>query len=518
MVTLATTSDAGPTGGTASEIVHKQIRGSSLLVTGRVLSVGLTSIAQIVLVRHLATHDYGAWTYALSVVILLESLSNFGFHEAITRFVPIYHQQRDYAKMFGTIVLAGSLVLLTGTLIIVAFYTWPHQLLALLHQQGPSLKSLFILIFLVPVDVLDQLLMGLFASLVNARAIFFRRYLLAPGLKFAAVLLLILLHRGVLFLAYAFVVAAAGGFLIYGVYLVRHLQRDGLLSHFRIRKIRVPAREVFSFTVPMMTSDLVAILNQAVVVLLLGYFYSMRDVAFYRVVLPAAAMNQLVTLASSLLYLPAAARLFACNDKEGLRDLYWRTTAWIAVLSFPILTATFCFARPLTIMLYGHRYADASQILAILSIGYYFDVVFGFNGLTMKALNKVGFIVGCNLGAAVTNITVNLFLIPRYGAVGAAIGTTTTFIAYAMLKQLALRSALGIRLLDRKYVTFYLLIATAFVALILIRAVALIHLFAAAVFAGVSIVAVLLMARKDLKIGEVFPEAARVPLMRRFVA
>ncbi len=518
MATLATTSDTGPTGGTAAEIVHKQIRGSSLLVTGRVLSVGLTSIAQIVLVRHLATHDYGAWTYALSVVALLEGLSNFGFHEAITRFVPIYHQQRDYAKMFGTIVLSVSLILLAGTLIISAFYTWPHQLLALLHQHGPSLKFLFILIFLVPVDALDQLLMGLFASLVSARAIFFRRYVLAPGLKLSAVLLLVLLRRDVLFLAYAFVVAAAGGSLIYAVYLVRRLHRDGLLSHLRLSKICLPAREVLSFTVPMMTSDLVTILNQSVVVLLLGYFYGMRDVAFYRVVLPVATMNQLVTFASALLYLPAAARLFARGDNEGLRDLYWRTTAWIAVLSFPILTATFCFARPLTVMLYGHRYADAGRILAILSVGYFFDVVFGFNGLTMKALNKVKFIVGCNLGAAVTNIVVNLILIPRYGAMGAAIGTTTTFIAHAMMKQLALRSSVGIRLLDRKYVSFYLLIAAAFISLIAVRAVAFIHLFVAGVFAAGSIAAVLLIARKDLKIAEVFPESARVPIMRRFVA
>ena len=53
-------------------------------------------------------------------------------------------------------------------------------------------------------------------------------------------------------------------------------------------------RELFSFVLPMMTSDLMPVMKGAVIVLLLGHYYGLRDVALYRVVMPAANMNFLV--------------------------------------------------------------------------------------------------------------------------------------------------------------------------------------------------------------------------------
>ena len=43
----------------------------------------------------------------------------------------------------------------------------------------------------------------------------------------------------------------------------------------------------------------------------------------------------------------------------------------MSVLAFPIFLATACFAQPLTIFLYGARYASSAPILAILSLGYF---------------------------------------------------------------------------------------------------------------------------------------------------
>lgn len=517
MATIAKT--AGETASLdASAAVRRQIRGSGLLMAGRVISTGLTTLSQVLIVRHLTTYDYGAWAYALAFVLFWQSLSNLGFHEAVTRFVPIYHHHRDYPKVFGTIVLCCGFILLSGTLVIVAFHAWPDNLLALVHYQRSSLKVLFVLIFMVPLEALDGLLMGLFASLSSARPIFVRRHILAPGSKLAVVLLLIALHADVLFLAYGYVTVTLAGIVTYAWILVRHLQREGFFAHTRLLDIRFPVREVFSFTVPMMTSDVLALLIQSIAVLLLGYYHGMREVAFYRVVLPAAAMNQTVAITSALLYLPTAARLFASGDGDGLRHLYWRTTTWIVVLSFPICAATFALARPLTILLYGQRYADAGALLAILAAGYYFDVVFGFNGLTLKAMNKVGWFVGSNVVAAVTGVAIDLVLIPRYGARGAAIGTTVVLIVSTALRQVALVLALGIGVFQQKFLSFYIPLTLAVASLLAIRLMIRSSPILAAAFATISIVSVVLIARKELNLLEAFPESARIPLVGRFFA
>jgi O-antigen/teichoic acid export membrane protein len=286
----------------------------------------------------------------------------------------------------------------------------------------------------------------------------------------------------------------------------------------RLREIRLPLREVFSFTLPMMTTDLLGILNQSTVVLLLGYYHTVRDVAFFRAVLPAAAMNQTVAITWSVLYLPAAARLFASGNHEGLRQLYRRTAAWIAVASFPVLVITLGWARPLTILLYGPRYAGAAPLLAILAIGYYYDVVFGFNGLTLKALNKVGYVVGCNLAAAVTNIAASLICIPRYGALGAAIATALTVIVSTTARQVALGWAVGVSARDRKFLAFYVPVALAVVLLVAVYFVLRSNPVVAAMLGAASMGIVFLNSRKELNILEIFPESARIPFLKRFLA
>jgi O-antigen/teichoic acid export membrane protein len=498
-----------------SAVERKQLRGSGLLLAGRGISVALTTLSQVLIVRHLATNDFGAWAYALAVVMFWQSAANLGFHEAVTRFVPIYHERGEYPKLFGTIVLCCGFILLSSALVVLTFYAWPDKVLALVHQQGSNLKVLFVLIFLVPAEALDTLLMGLFASLVGAGSIFARRHLVSPLLKLLVVLLLIGLHAGVLFLAYGYLFTTIAGIAVYSWILVRHLHREGMLARFSLRGMRLPMREVFSFTVPMVSSDLLALLIQSVAVFLLGYYHGMREVAFYRVVLPAAAMNQTVAITSALLYLPAAARLFAAGDYPGLRHLYWRTATWVATLSLPIFAATYVFARPMTVLLYGSRYADAGILLAILAVGYYYDVLFGFNGLTLKALNKLTLFVGSNLVAAVTGVVVDLILIPKYGALGAAIGTAVILIVSTTLRQVALGLVLGIGIFQGKFLSFYGPLGLALISLFGIHLIVRPNFVLAAGLALISTGAALLFARKELGVAEVFPESTRIPLVSR---
>ena len=185
------------------------------------------------------------------------------------------------------------------------------------------------------------------------------------------------------------------------------------------------------------------------------------------------------------------------------------------MLSLPIFAATFAFARPLTVLLYGHRYADAGLLMAILAGGYYFDVLFGFNGLTLKALNKMSYLVGCNLTAAVAGAAIDLVLIPRYGALGAAIGTAAMLIVSTALRQIVLGVVLGINFLERQYVYFYAPIAATVLVFAAIRSVLHWNRALGLAIALTMLIGVFRLARKELNIQETFPEAARIPMLGR---
>src|SRR2546427_13038440 len=104
------------------EAARKEIRGSSLLLVGRLLSIGINFAAQVLMVRYLSTTAYGALGYALSMVDFCQAYANIGFKRAITRFVPIYHEKGEYDKLFGTILLVVGTTVLIGLAIIVAVY------------------------------------------------------------------------------------------------------------------------------------------------------------------------------------------------------------------------------------------------------------------------------------------------------------------------------------------------------------------------------------------------------------
>jgi len=494
--------------------IHTQIRGSSLLLGGRLLAVAINFAAQVLMVRYLSTANYGALGYSLSVVTMLQTICMLQLQEVVVRFVPIYHEREDYPRLLGTLVLTVCTVLLTSSLLVILFFAWPEMMRRYMSHESLPIRVLSILIFLLPIQAIDALFMALFASFSSSRAIFFRRHILAPGLIFIAALLMMLFKANVTFLAYGYIIANIIGILAYCFMLFRLLRERGLTAHMQFSKMIIPARDIFGYSFPVLTSSLVSMTLTSAGVFLLGYYHTTVEVAKFRAVLPAAQLNNTVLMSFTTLYTPLAARLFAKNDYDGINKLYWRTAVWMAVLTFPIFAATFSIAQPLVEFVFGHRYAASGPILAMLSLGFYFNVALGFNGLTVKVLGKLRYTVIINIIAAAIDIALLLLLIPRYGAIGAAIGTTATMIVHNMLKQAGLRLASGLSIFDGQYRSFYLLIVASSVGLFAIQQLISSSLKVAGPLAALVSIFVLAVARKKLHVSETFPELLKLPGMR----
>jgi O-antigen/teichoic acid export membrane protein len=500
------------------DAARKQIRGSSLLLFGRVLSLGINFFTQVLMIRYLSTRGYGELAYGLAVVSLFRLFASLGLDDAIPRFVPIYRENREYGKMFGTILLAIGAVLVTGIFIVGIVWRAPLFLMTFITHEGlPSLALISILIVLVPVEAADALLDSLFASFAGTRDIFFRRYLLGPGLKFGVVLLLLWMKSTVVFLAYGYLMAGAIGVLVYGVLLVKLLRAQGILQRLRLKEINIPARETLAFVLPGLVSAL-AMCIAPVNVFLLGRLRTMPEVAFYRAAVPIADLNDIVLASFTLLYTPLAARLFAKADYRGINDLYWKTSAWMSVLSFPIFAVTFSLAKPLTIFLYGARYAPSGPVLALLSLSVYFNVILGFNLETLKVFERFRCVTVASIVTAAANLVMSTVLIKLYGAMGAAIGTAVTLFGYNLLLQAGLSPTMDFHVFDRRYLSVYLTIAFAACGLFLLGSFASLSFYVLLPAAACVSVCVCVVTKKKLSVAETFPELLRLPLMRLIFA
>jgi len=494
---------------------RRQIRGSSLLLVGQLLAKGVNFGVQVMIVRYLSQSDYGAFAYGLSIVALGQSIATFGLDRAITRYVTIYHEQRDYNKMFGTLLMVVTLIASLGLTMALLLRGSPGLAARVLGSEPEAFSLLLILIFLSPVQALDSVLVGMFAVFASSRSIFFRKYVLGPSLKLSVVLLLILLRSDVYFLAGGYLAASILGVAIYTTVLIRVMRAQGVFDHFNRKAIEIPWREILSFTIPLLTSDVLYAVMNTMDVIVLERSRGSVDVAALRAVHSTAVLNSLVMSSFALLFTPFAARMFARNDREGINNLYWQTAIWIAVISFPIFALTFSVAQPITLLLYGQRYAQSGIILALLSLGYYFNAALGFNGLTLKVYGRVRYSVVINVLAGVFNLGAILLLIPRYGALGAAIGTASALIVHNILKQAGLRLGTGINLFEWRYFRVYLVILLCALGLLLVQVVTSAPVYVSIALAALASMVVIGLNRKLLKVGQNFPELLRLPLVRR---
>jgi O-antigen/teichoic acid export membrane protein len=490
---------------------RKLLRQSTLLLLGRMLSKLGNFATQILIVRYLSQNEYGGFAYALTVATTLQNVIGLGLDQSVVRFLPIYQERRDWSRFFGTIALALVVIVAFG--VVAAGGLLALQGIAVRWVPNPetTLPLLLVLVLLAPLQALDDLLVALFASFAKARSIFLRRFLLAPVLRLAVAAAMVLGRGSALLLAWGYVASSLLGLLLYGYLLIRVMTREGLLEHWSFRGLRLPFREVLGFTVPLLTTDLTYAAMTTLSVLILGQVRGTAGVASLTAVQPAARMNELVMNTFGILFVPLASRMFARHDRLGINTLYWRTAIWIAILTFPVFVATFSLAQPLTILLFGQRYASSAPVLALLAVGSYFNAALGHNGLTLKVFGKVRTIVLINLATMVASVVLSVLLIPSMGPLGAAIAISSALLIHNALKQVGLKLETGVRLFDPIYVRVYAGIALVAAGL---QSISTLLSPPIAVMAGLAVVATWLLVRVNarvLEVGETFPEVRRWP-------
>jgi O-antigen/teichoic acid export membrane protein len=491
-------------------------RGSTLLVFGKFVGLILDLSTQILIVRALSRTEFGAFAFGLSVASLAATVALLGLDKTISRFVPLYDEQGDERRLAGSLVLAFGVVGGVCATLLFALIGLQGLIGNDIVENELARNLMLILFLLAPVRAFDSLATACFAIFGSARSIVLRRNVLAPGLQLIVVAFVILADQPAEVLAIGYVVAGILGVAAFAVALARLLRQKGIAGRIWRREFSLPAAAMFGFSLPLLSSDVVFILRTSAVVILLQRLATSNEVAAYAAVLPLARQNLVIYQSFGFLFVPVASRLFARGEHDRLRNMYWQTSAWIAVATFPALAVTVALAAPVTVLLFGAAYADAGAVLAILAVGHYVNAALGFNALTLRVQGSVRFIVGVDVLSAVLSLAASVLLIGSYGALGAAVATAATLIIQNLLYQAGLvRSAVGLP--SPRHLAVFCTIAAAIAALTLVQQVTRMPLPLAVVLAATVSVGLLRVSRSSLQLGRYFPQLLKVPVLRQLI-
>ncbi len=161
----------------------------------------------------------------------------------------------------------------------------------------------------------------------------------------------------------------------------------------------------------------------------LGKYCAAPQIAYYNL-----AHNLITKFTGALpnlmwrILLPIAAEQQGRQETDKIKRTYHHALRYVAFFAFPSVTACFIASYELIVIFYGHAYSEAKVCFQILCLGALLSNLAQPGAAAIYASNKQGFVLRYGSVLAVLNILLDIWLIPRYGAPGAAAcyGTTTS--------------------------------------------------------------------------------------------
>lgn len=497
----------------------KQIRGSGLLLSGRVVSLALNLLTQVITVRYLSKTDYGLFAYALAVVSMGSSINVLGMERTVGRYVPIYEESQDPASAAGVLVFALGTVVIFGIAIVGSVIGLRGLLGDSIIENQAVFPILIILIGLVPINAIDSLLQAVLSVFGKPKAIYLRRHILGPGFKLAAVSLTVAMQGDVQTLSIAYLLAGLIVLLFYGVMLPKILREHWIIEYLKPGASRIEYRRLIRFTLPIFFGDIALEFRFFVIVAILKYLHDLAHIAEYRAVMPIARLNVEVLLSFSLLFLPMASRLLARKNDELLSEIRTHISMWVAVLSFPIFAACITLSAPIVSLILGDRYLASAPILEILAVGFFFNSALGLTQQTLRALGKIKVLFFIDILATGLTIVLAFVFIPRFGAIGAAVTTSASLIIYNCMNTAMLWRITGSNPLPWKYVRILLIVAACTAALSVLKTgLSIDSIPISILLAGLAWAIVLSSSWKSLHFSDMFPEIGELhKLAKKFL-
>ena len=403
----------------------------------RVGSALLALVSQVLLARWMGSFEFGLYIYAWTWVLMIGALSDVGLSSAARRFIPEYtglgalDPLRGF--LFGSRWLAltiATAIALIGALIVTALTPWlDHFAIVPLYlactalpiyglvqaQAGIAQSYDWPNLALMPFYILRQL-----AITVLVGAIFFL------GVQTDAV-------TAMLIAVIATWAVTLGQF----VMLNRRL-RDKVPAGPR----RYEARTWFATSIPIFVVEGFYLLLSYVDILALEHFGSPDDVAVYYAAARLLAIVAFVYFAIASATTHKFTEYHLAGDRKRLAAYFAETARWTFWPSLAICAAILALGRPL-LSLFGSSFVDGYHLMFLLAIGLMARAAVG---PAERLLNMLGVRKGCAMvyaAAFALNLALCVVLIPRLGADGAAIATSSALVLESILLYLLAKRRLG---------------------------------------------------------------------------
>lgn len=411
-----------------SRIAHrpnliKIVRNISWLFFDKILRMGVGFFVGVWIVRYLGPEQFGLLSFATAFVGLFAAFTALGLQSIVVR--DIVHNPDCASETLGTIAILQLISGIAAYLIV---------LVAIVYLRPDDAIALTIIAILGPMILLkaSEITVWWFESKVLSKYTIWAQN--GVFLVFAAVKVILILEQASL-IAFVWIMLAEA--VVVAIILLGVMSKYGLL----LTKLRVSikrAKLLLKDGWPLLISSIMIVIYMQIDKIMLGKMVGYEEVGIYSVAtLISTVWYFLISIFLATLF-PSLTNLHA--QRSGLLSQRWiqlyALMLWVSVAVALILSL---FSNILVEFIFGEMYARSASVLVIHA---WAGVNVAIGSVWSKWLlleNKLKIGLYGQLIAVIINVGLNFWLIPSFGAIGAALATLVSswismFLSFSLYK------------------------------------------------------------------------------------
>jgi len=367
--------------------------------------------------------DFGQFVFAFSAMSLIYKLGSGNLERAITYFVPQLIAEDRTSEAGGVARHIGSILIVITLLLTIAVILLAEPVMGLLDRSEDAELFIFVaplLILFGMRDIVSQILlslsMGKYESLM--------RSILFPLLRLILTVTFLLFFTSILALVLG-VVFAWSIAIVVGAYILYRSDfpvRSGMGSS-------VSGREIFRYSAPLTLTGIVGGIRSEIDLLLLGLLASTGAPALFKIAFSVAALTKLPAETVKSIAKPLYAKVSNNPSNGELHEFYFTSARWTGFVTVMVSVIIIAGASPIIELLFDNSYSGASIAVPVLAFGMAFSFFFGHIQMFLEGTDNTDTVFFHTVIILVVNAVLDILLIPSYGILGAAVGTTVGIVA-----------------------------------------------------------------------------------------
>lgn len=422
-----------------SDLLGKSVKGLILVFIFTILGALLGYGFRLALARNLTVDQYGIFYALYSLFALIYIARDLGTGQAMTKYMPEFITLKKFKKL-KFIVIFSLLATTISSAILLLLSAILSKTIAANYLKHPELASYVVVFGIMFFIYALEAMIAFYITGLQLHKSYSIFQLLRTGLIFIFTLIILSFTKSIWSPVWGYISA---GIIMLAIYLPYTASKIPNFKKEKVTYDKKLAVNLLRYGGAVILVSVGALVLQYTDSVLITAFKGTEQAGIYNAALPVANLLLYIGTAISVVLGPLISELYTIKNKEAIKSGISLIYKYSFMTVMPMCFIVLAFATQILDIFFGPQYLSGTLPLQILIFGTFFylfaQTAFGvFTGIgkpyVLAKITGIG---------AVTNIILNLILIPKYGLVGAAIATAIGYLLMAALCLIWLKKEIG---------------------------------------------------------------------------